>query len=720
MNEDEELIQAFLEESRENLDQMDLDLVALESRPDDPELLARVFRAIHTIKGTSGFLSLERLEALSHAGEDVLGALRAGRLQLDAGITTSLLALVDEVRVVLDRLALDGTEGDAAHGDVIADLGRYLPTPPAQAGGPAAPAPTAAPAPPAPAPAAAAPAVSAPSAPVSAPPAPAPPADTTVRVDVTVLDTLQDLVGELTQANSRLGADLDDDTGAMGRSLQHVRHLTRELQDGVMAARMQPIGTVIGKSRRLARDLATDLGKAVRVEISGEDVGVDRSVVEALRDPITHLIRNAIDHGIEPPDERVRVGKPAEALLSIDASLEAGRVRIDVSDDGRGINLGRLADRAVALGLVTATQAADMDDEQRIELMFRAGLSSRTEATTVSGRGVGMDIVRANLDRIGGSIEVTTTLGLGSRFRIDLPLTLAIIPGVIVGCADGCYVIPQSDVHTILRLTADDAPRIDSVQGARTYRWHGRLLPLVDLTTSLGVETAPSALDTAIVVVVRGHGRLFGLVVDTVADTMDAVVKPLPRALRAVPVYSGVTILPAGRPALILDVAGIGAEAGILAAAIGDLDERPDPGPPATLLLAVDQAGDPVAFPLDAVHRLELVRVDTVQASGGLDVVAYGDAILPLLSVGRALDVGPDRADDTDRGGTLTTVVCATSAGLVGLTVARIEDVAARPEQPAQPGTRRGVGARVVVEDRVTEVLDIEALVADARLEAFR
>jgi two-component system chemotaxis sensor kinase CheA len=709
MNEDEELVQAFLEESRENLDQMDRDLVELESRPADPDLLARVFRAVHTIKGTSGFLGLVGLEKLSHAGEDVLGELRSGRLVLDAAITTTLLRLVDEIRAVLDRLAAQGSEGDDDHRDLIDELAHHLvserPGASSAAGRPDQVYASAGP-PVASAEVGVLEAV----APASVPA----PTDTTIRVDVEVLDRLQDLVGELTQASSRLGVSVRQDSGALVESYRQVQLLTRELQDGVMAARLQPIGTVVGKAHRIVRDLATALGKSVRVELTGEDVGVDRSVIEALRDPVTHLIRNAVDHGIEPPDERVRVGKPAEAVIRLEASLEAGRVRLDLSDDGRGINLDRLVERAVSLGVISSDEAAGVDDEGRIELMFRPGLSTREQATSVSGRGVGMDVVRANLDRIGGRIEVTTSFGLGSRFRLDLPLTLAIIPSVVVGCEGARYVIPQSDVHTILAVGAAEASLIDSIHDTLTYRWRGRLLPLVDLSLLLGVRVVPAPVVGRRLVVLRGHGRLFGLLVDEVDDTVDAVVKPLPTALGTPGVYSGVTILSDGEPALILDGSGIGFEAGILATALGDLDDRHADGPAATLLLATDHAGEQVAFPLAAVQHLVLVPATAVQRSGGIDVVPYGHALLPLVPV----TTTSRRSAAVDPTSALWTVVCATSVGLVGLTIAHLDDVAPRPVAGWGGSSGRGVAGRIVVADRVTELLDIDELVADAGLVA--
>jgi two-component system chemotaxis sensor kinase CheA len=661
VNVDEELVEAFLEESHENLDQLDLDLVALESRPHDPELLARVFRAIHTIKGTSGFLGYERLQSLSHSGEDLLSALRAGDLTIDADITTSLLALVDAIREILRHIAADGHEGDDDLGDrhIVADLQRHLTT---------TAEPEATQAHPTPAPA--------------REPAPAD-AETTVRVDIAVLDRLQDLVGELTLTRNRIGAAIASDDGSVAQSYQELRLLSGELRDEVMQARLQPIGAVIGKIPRIVRSLATELGKSVQVDVTGEHVGVDRTIIEALRDPLTHLVRNALDHGIETPDERILAGKPAQAHVRIDATLEAGRVQIDVSDDGRGIAVDLIVGKAVSLGILTADQAAALPEDERLDLMFRSGLSSRETVSTVSGRGVGMDVVRAHLERIGGSVGVWTAPGVGSRFRLTVPLTLAIAAAVTVRCVGQWYVIPQVDVERIL-VVADGSEGAEA-QGAGILHRNGSPLPLVDLAASLGL---PASERAAAVVAVKSHGRAFGLLVHEVGDGMEAVVKPLPTTLRSVPIYAGVTILADGRPALILDTAGIGAEAGIPATAREAVVEALAPDRSVPLLLATGQAGERIAFPLRAVHRLEHFRAASIERSEAFDVIRYGDVLLPLVPVTAGSDL-------RGCGDVLTAVVCTSSAGLVGVTVARFDEIVELPAAPA-------------------DIVDIERLIGDA------
>lgn len=700
MSGDDEIVQAFLDESRENLDQLDRDLVDLESRPSDPALLAQVFRTIHTIKGTCGFLGFGRLESLTHAGESLLGALRTGELVLNGPVTTSLLALVDATRAVLRQVETTGSEGTEDHTAVIAGLARHLEG--AQVAGPA----------PSPVPA------SDPSQ-ADATETPGAVAETSVRVDVAVLDKLLDLVGELVLTRSQIG-DIapDDDDGPLAAPYRQLRLVTGELQDGVMRARLQPVGAVTGKFRRIARDLAAALDKKVRVDLEGEDVGVDKAVNEALRDPLLYLVRNAVDHGLESPADRMAAGKPAEGLLRIRAHHEGGRVRVEVADDGRGIDADRLVERAVATGTLTPDEAAGLTERQRLELMFRPGLSTKDEVTSVSGRGVGMDVVRANLEQVGGSIEVTSEIGKGSVFRINVPLTLAIMPALVVWCGGGRYAVPQVDVQEIVRLDADQvAATVDDIGGARLHRLRGRLLPLVGLAEHLRVPPTRESggLD---IVVIRNAGRRVGLVVDGVGDTIEAVVKPLPRAVRSVPVFAGVTILGDGQPSLILDVAGL-VGGSVVEAATGDQEHDPDEGTTlsgtAGLLLATGASGGGLAFRLSVVQRLERFPALRVDHVGGTEVVHYGDAIIPLIRVSAALSsVQPLEADRSSD--VLDAVVCASSAGLVAMVVDSIQDVVPEPPAPTQPAARPGVEACLVIGGRVTEVVDVDALVAASGL----
>jgi two-component system chemotaxis sensor kinase CheA len=695
VNEDDEIVQAFLEESEENLDQLDRDLVELEARPRDPELLAQVYRAVHTVKGTCGFLGFARLEALTHAGEDLLDALRSGRLLLDVELVSSLLGLTDAIRATLARIAATGEEGADAHEGVIAALNASL----SRTGSSDAE-----------------PEVAEPAAPAIAP------LESTVRVDVAVLDRLKDLVGELILARSQIGILADEtEEGPLVLPYRQLRRVTAALQDNIMQARLQPIGVVTGKFSRIARDLAGAMDKRIRVQLDGEDIGVDKAVNESLRDALLHLVRNTVDHGIESPAERVAAGKDPEGLLSIRASHEGGRIRLELSDDGRGINPQGLADRAVSAELITRESADALTSGECMELMFLPGLSTKTEITKVSGRGVGMDIVRTNLGQIGGSIEVCSELGQGSVFRIDVPLTLAVVPIVQVWSGGERYGLPQVHVQEVVHLDpAAVQSSVDDVDGARIHRLRDRLLPLVELADQLGVTAAAVPADGLMVVVVELHGKRFGLVVDAVGDATEVVVEPLTRATRSIAVFAGVTILADGRPTLIVDLDALATAAGVVV--VRD-DRSREPTVPddvvddSSLLLATGVGGGRLAVSLSAVRRLERFPCQIVQRSGEVEVVQYGDAILPLLRLHELL---PDsRADGNGASSPaaehVETIVCHSAGGPVGLVVERIDDVVSEPSVPAQPSSRQGVVRRLVIDDRVTELLDVEALVAHAR-----
>lgn len=694
-SEDEEILLAFCEESRENLDQVDRDLVDLESRGADAELLSRVFRALHTLKGTCGFLGFTRLESLAHAGEDLLSSLREGTTSLDAASTTSLLRLVDAVRTVLTAVEATAQEPADDHQPLVAELRSHL-----RSASPRPEAPDA---------------VQAVAEPVG-PPASAASAETTVRVDVVVLDRLMDLIGELVLARGRIGelAELDVD-GPLSAPYRDLRVVSGDLQDTVMTARLQPVGTVTSKFPRIARDLAAALGKQVTVQIEGEGVGVDKAVNEALRDPLLHLVRNALDHGIESPAERLAVGKPAIGTLRIRAFHEGGRVQVEVTDDGRGVDLAALLAKAVSKGVLASDAVLDLTSAQTLDLMFHPGLSTREEVTSTSGRGVGMDVVRTSIEQVGGSVDVSSTPGAGAVFRINVPLTLAVMPVLVTRCGGGRYAIPQAHVQEVTQLGDEQVEaQVDVVGTARMLRLRGRLLPLVELSERLGV--AALRADGLVVVVVETDGRRFGVVVDEVAHAVDAVVKPLPVLLRSLTAFAGTTILGDGRPVLVVDVAGIAAAAGITAASAPDTaDAAVDQRAPveAKLLLATATDGGLVAVPVTQVRRLERLAPDRLEWLGGTTVIQYGEELLPVV---RVADVLPERRR-TDRHRTetavtdgLQTVVCGTSVGAVGFVVARIDDVIAEPQVVRQPASRPGVAACVVVDGRVAEVLDVDLL----------
>jgi two-component system chemotaxis sensor kinase CheA len=720
VTEDDEIILAFLEESRENLDRLDQSLVDLEAHPGDPELLSSVFRTVHTIKGTCGFLGFARLEALTHVGENLLGSLRDGDLVIDVAITTSLLTLIDTIRAALDGIQSTGAEDDDEHSEVIADLTRHIV--PVRPGPPDVEATVTVTSATEIEQTEVEPAVSADEAVTDLPAAAV---ETSVRIDVTVLDDLLNLVGELVLASSQVdefGKERPD--GPLATCSRQLRLVTDELQGCVMEARLQPVGLVTAKFRRIARDLATSLGKQVAVEIEGEDVGVDKAVNEALKDPLLHLVRNAIDHGIEPPSEREASGKPALGQLSLRASQENGRVHVEISDDGRGIDTAHLLQKAVSMGLFTNEEASELTVPEVLRLIFLPGLSTKEKVSQISGRGVGMDAVRISLESVGGSIDVSSYPGRGTVFTVTIPLTLSIMPVLITWCAGQRYAIPQVAIQEVVRLEQDEiATVIDDIGGAQIYNLRGQLLPLVDLADALGLVPASNTRGSVAFVVVETEGRCFGIVVDSVGDAMEAVVKPLTSSIRSIPIFGGVTILGDGGLSLILDIGGLATAAGI--------DSRTTEGVPvgpgtthcaaSSVLLVTGSDGVHFALRLEQVDRLVHFDRELIERTGALDVIRYHGGILPLFSLADLLPERDERQlmpSATDTGLAITTVICDSPSGLVGLVVDTIEDIVPEPIAVAQPPGRRGVTSSLILNEMVVELLDVDALVADARIDA--
>ena len=743
----DDIVREFLVESYENLDQLDRDLVALEEQPGSRPLLSSVFRTIHTIKGTSGFLALGRLERVTHVGESLLVELRDGRRPMDQSTTDVLLAMVDKVRELLGAIEAHGTEGDVAVEDVVAAVEQVRATAPGQAAAPGqatGPADVAGPAPvvpaphpapePHPAPDAAAPAPAAPAvdAPVTAAPAPgatapgapaatAPDAavdehahqrsvgESAIRVDVDLLDALVRQVGELVLARNRISllASGTQDP-ALVRSAQQLDLIAGELQEGVMRTRMQPIEHVWSKMPRVVRDLATACGREVNLELSGGDTELDRGLLEAVKDPLTHLVRNAVDHGIEPPEVRVAAGKPARGVLSLRAYHTGGQVVVEVGDDGKGIDPRVVAAKAVERGLRTPAQVAEATDADLLRLLFLPGFSTAEAVTAVSGRGVGMDVVRTKIEAVGGTVDVESTVGAGTVWRLRVPLTLAIMPALTVECAGDVFAIPQVD---LLELVALDDQRgstgVEEFHGARVHRLRGDLLPLVPLAEVLGLAPAGSGGTGGVVAVVQAEQR-FGLLVDRVLNTEEIVVKALSGRLKSIGVYAGATVLGDGRVSLILDVQGLARRAMVTELGLeddGSAHETQDEDEVVTEQMLVVGVGDRrVAMPLQQVARLEHLRSDQVERVGDREVVRYRGGVLPLARLGALLGTGGGTP-----GPTMLVVVLERGERTAGLVVESIVDIVEdRADQHADVVDRGLLGA-TVLGGRVTELLDLRA-----------
>ncbi|PZR54145.1 chemotaxis protein CheA [Xylanimonas oleitrophica] len=766
MDDVDEIVREFLVESHENLDQLDRDLVALESDPGSRGLLSSIFRTIHTIKGTSGFLAFSKLERLTHVGENLLVELREGRRVMDQPTTDVLLHLVDTVRSLLSAIEADGTEGDVEiDAAVAAILAVQEGTPGASAAGePAAGEPAQDVAAPAtqgdgeqgggeqgggeqPAPAQPAGEASAATEPPAAPqvetpapaPAPAPQpahdaaaeahpeetnllrsaADSSIRVDVEVLDELMRQVGELVLTRNRITriAGARDTDTELVRSSQQLDLIAAELQEGVMRTRMQPIEHVWSKMPRVVRDLASVVGREVSLQMTGGDTELDRGLLEAVKDPLTHLVRNAVDHGIEPPQERAASGKDRRGTLSLRAYHSGGQVVVEVADDGRGIDPQKVAAKAVERGLRTPDQVAAMSPAELLQLLFLPGFSTAEKVTNVSGRGVGMDVVRTRIEAIGGTVDVESTVGTGTVWRLRIPLTLAIMPSLTVVCDGDVYALPQVNV---LELVALDVQRtgagIEHVHDAPVYRLRGELLPLVPLANALGLQErgAERERSAGVIVVVQADSQRVGLLVDRVVSTEEIVVTPLSPRLKAIGVYSGSTVLGDGSVALILDVQAISRSA---LARDGDLGPGTSFAGQETVVeesstveqvLVAGVGGRRLAMPLASVARLESLAADQVEQVGGREVVRYRGSILPLARLDRLLGTYTQETD------TLLVIVYSQAGRSVGLVVDEILDIVDDDVTHRSDIEDVGLTGSTVIGDRVTELLDLRAAVLAA------
>ncbi len=745
----DEVIIEFITESHENLGQLDQDLVELEKDPRSADRLASVFRTFHTMKGVAGFLNFSKLEALAHAAEDLLSRLRDGELTLNAAITSALLATVDAVRQMLAIVGTSGNDGEVTYTELIESLKRLseptrasvLAKGEAGAGliGEADAAPQgknekekvreeeaeelSKPV------IAATWNMTATTPPIAAksdrgePSAATLVADGTIRVNVHLLDKLMNLVGELVLVRNQVlqYANGLQETTFLGAS-QRLNLITTELQEGIMKTRMQPIGTIWNKFPRIVRDLALACGKQVQIEMEGEETELDKTLIEAIRDPLTHVVRNAIDHGIETPQERAFAGKASEGRLLLRAFHESGQVIIEVAEDGAGIDLEQVRAKALERGLVTAEQVARMNDNEAVKLIFLPGFSTAPKVTNISGRGVGMDVVKTNIEKIGGTVDVQTRRGEGTTLRIKIPLTLAIIPALIVTCANDRYAIPQVNLIELVRVESEEsARRIELVHGAPVYRLRGNLLPLVYLKEVLRIAESGSAVDpdadhTAHIVVLQVGEQQVGLVVDEVNDTEEIVVKPLGKRLKGMNAFAGATIMGDGQVALILDVLGLVQLAAV--AAESREGSYSEDRKAATfnqhlrqrLLLCRAGGAERIAVPLALVSRLEEFPRATLERGAGCQVVSYRGRILPLVDLSEF--AGGGATSETEA---VQVVVFDDGHHQVGMMVEEIIDIVEEEAVAAQLSNRSDLIGTALVAKKTTDFLDLRAVFEAAR-----
>lgn len=769
MTELDETLKEFLVESFENLEHLDRELLALEEDSSNAATINTIFRIIHTIKGTSGFFDFKTLEKVSHVGENLLDSLRSQAIAVTPEIITTLLELNDTLKNLLTQINDSGCEGANIYSALIERLTALntkkdekkdsapAATETATLKSSVAPARPSAPSPtsnsnedeleklfkeaqaqyemPPPSQAVIAPVattseIAAPVAatqsekqkeePASEPKKQGEIADTSLRVDVNLLDKLMNLVGELVLArNQILQFTKSQSDGEFISTSQRLNLITSELQDGVMKTRMQPVSTIWNKLPRIVRDIAQSCGKQVNLEMIGKETDLDRAIIEAMKDPLTHIIRNAVDHGIETPEVRRKAGKSASGTLTLKAFHEGGQVIIQISDDGAGLNTERIRAKAVEKGIISAERAEGLGEADVYRLIFLPGFSTAEKITNISGRGVGMDVVRSNIERIGGAVDVGSTFGRGTSFTIKIPLTLAIIPALIVTSGTNRYAIPQVNLRELVRVEASASNRnLERLQGAEFYRLRGKLLPLVYLNRQLDLtgNTAPSS-EVLNIVVVKAENGQFGLVVDEIHDTEEIVVKPLGRMLKTVPVFAGATIMGDGQVALILDLLGLGRAAQITKreslASQQELSAAAAQEPRSKLLVFQLSNGRRAAVPLEEVNRLEEFPASKLEQAGQHSVVQYRDHILPLIDLSTLIHGG-----QTAYNGEVKAFVHQRGTMQVGFVVEEILDIVEQAVKLETPFQRPGVVGSAVIQDRVTDIIDLPAALKISNLQS--
>jgi two-component system, chemotaxis family, sensor kinase CheA len=729
-DEDQEVIRDFLVESHENLSRLDQELVELEKQPKDAALLASIFRTFHTIKGTCGFLAFSVLEKMTHQAESLLSQLRDGHRDLTPSLVSLILETVDATRKVLASIEATGEEGPDHFEDLTERLSVAAQSPASAAACAPKPAPSATGLESAPgASAVSGPPTDAQDDSGSADPAESKKpeddatrssavADSNIRVGVGLLDKLMDLVGELVLTrNQILQFNTEREDAALNATSQRLNLITTELQEGVMKTRMQPIGMVWNKLPRVVRDLAVAFGKQIQLVMDGAETELDRTIIEAIKDPLVHLVRNSCDHGIESPEVRVRAGKSPQGRLSLRAYHEGGQVNIEIGDDGAGIDVARVKQKAVEKGLLRPEQVEKLSDREALGLIFQPGFSTAKTVTNVSGRGVGMDVVKTHIEKIGGIVDIFSRPGEGSTVKLKIPLTLAIIPGLVVTSGGERFVIPQVSLLELIRLEGDSSDKhIEHVQGTPVYRRRGSLLPIAYLNQVLGLKSAEHA-DAVSMVVLQAEDRQFGLVVDGINDTQEIVVKPLGKQLKGLSVYAGATIMGDGRVALILDVLGIGQRSGVLAEsrepAHAAAQQKTQSGlEQQRLLLFRAGSFERLAVPLSLVARLEEFPRSAIEHAGGRQVVQYRNRILPLVPLRAVLE--SDAPDQEVTADPMQVVVFNDGDRSVGLVVDQILDVAEEAVTVRQSAIRKGLLGSAVVGNRVTDFVDLNHVILAA------
>ena len=730
----DDLLKEFLIETNESLDVVDVELVRFEQDPNNAEILRNVFRLVHTIKGTCGFLGLPRLEKLAHAAETLMSRFRDGTPVAGEAVTL-VLSTIDRIKEILGELETLQREPEGADTDLIKPLERMAQQAGAKTNVPPAAALERLLRPgevsldelerifretPAPSPVAPSVKVEKLEAPAAVQDDEAKVAGQSIRVSVDTLEMLMTMVSELVLTRNQL---LDivrrHDDSEFKVPLQRLSNVTAELQDGVMRTRMQPIGSAWQKLPRIVRDLSAELGKDIELELHGADSELDRQVLERIKDPLAHMVRNSADHGLESRAERIAAGKPEKGIIRLSAYHEGGQIVIGMADDGRGLDIKRIKATALANGLATEAELEKMSDAQVQKFIFAPGFTTAQSVTSVSGRGVGLDVVRNNIDQIGGNIDVHSVQGKGLSFTIKIPLTLAIIAALIVEAGGERLAIPQLSVVELVRVHGKSAHRIERIKDAAVLRLRDKLLPLVQLSSLLKLDGDQTIPDRGFIVVTHAGAQTFGVVVDSVFHTEEIVVKPMASKLRGIAMFSGNTILGDGSVIMILDPNGVsqaigGSVAGAVAAAQSDTRSGDDTAVEGDVSLLIFRAGSPQpkAVPLSLVTRLEEIDCATIEFSNGSHMMQYRGGLMPLVCVNDAVKI--------KREGAQPLLVFSDGSRSMGLVVDEIVDIVEDKLDIEIGSHHAGVLGSAVVRGQATEIIDVGHFLPLAYADWFR
>lgn len=746
----DDLIVEFLTETNEGLQELDTDLIKLEQNPNDKDLISKIFRLMHTIKGTCGFLGLPRLEKVAHHAENVMGRFRDGDLKVTPGYVSLILESLDRVRSLLGHIEAHGTEAEGEDSELIEKLdavyeGRDVGSAPvvAKPASPQAidlsnlpqnlsekeledifaatpvlepepvietPKPVAVEATPAPASTPAAAKATAAVEPKEAGESAI--ANQSLRVNVDVLENLMTMVSELVLTrNQLLQIARTEKENNFSTPLQRLNHVVSDLQEGVMKTRMQPIGNAWAKLPRIIRDLSMELGKKIDLVMTGQDTELDRQVLDMIKDPLTHMVRNSGDHGIEIPSERTKVGKKETGTIHLRAFHEGGHIIIEIADDGKGLPFEKIKSKIIQNGLATADEVAQMSQQQIQQYIFHAGFSTADKVTSVSGRGVGMDVVRTNIEKIGGSIELKSVEGKGSTFSIKIPLTLAIVSSLIVAASGERFAIPQLSVRELVLVSQKSESRIEMISDTPVFRLREKLLPLVSLEQLLKLNsndthtpTIDTTFDHKYIIVTQVGSYSFGLIVDQVFDTEEIVVKPVAKLLRYIELFSGNTILGDGSVIMILDPNGIAKVTGESAMAKSENADASDVAiltseTKTSLLLFTAGAAAPKAVPLSLISRLENIDLSTIERTDGQMLMQYRGTLMPIIPFNDNVEVGMT--------GLKPLLVFADRGKTVGIIVDTILDIREEVIDIQVNASTPGLVGSAIISGKATEIIEV-------------